>query len=398
MKTITQILLITAILLLNNLFAQDTTFIKLAEKHAQKFSLKEGKFTGSGWDEIVRNVKRSQNILIGEDHFSNEIPKFIGELVKTTDFDNFYIEVDPYSTKIIESSIKNLSPEELQDFNTTYGERFSFYSLIPEYDLLTKMVKSGTKLLGADQIVGNAEALIFQDLIKRTASSEAKKLYKEIIQKSKTHLELFYENPENPMFFLTPEFSDILNKLLTMNINDEERTIINDMQLSVAIYKEQNHKKRVNLLIRQLMKDYPIWKDKKNLFKYGANHLTRGESFSTVFDIGNVIANLTESVEKESFHMMIVGEKGTLGRPLKNFPYSKIDINKSFYLKFLKPFFTITQGNEYYLFNLRPLKKALYQNKLKINDQNLERTIKGYDALIIIPDMTPAEFHFMKND
>ena len=85
---------------------------------------------------------------------------------------------------------------------------------------------------------------------------------------------------KNPMtmYFMTPDFLKDLDELRALDLSEEERRIIEDMQRSVAIYREQSHRKRVKLILNQLMKDYPIWKDSRNLFKYGANHLTRGES------------------------------------------------------------------------------------------------------------------------
>ena len=43
------------------------------------------------------------------------------------------------------------------------------------------------------------------------------------------------------------------------------------------------------------MNDYENWNGKRNLFKYGANHMARGESFLTVTDIGNLVANIAEA-------------------------------------------------------------------------------------------------------
>ena len=102
------------------------------------------------------------------------------------------------------------------------------------------------------------------------------------------------------------------------------------MKKSITIYKEQNHRLRIKLILNQLMKDYPLWKDSKNLFKYGANHMTRGESFLTVFDIGNMVANITKSNYEESFHIMIVGESGMMGSIFKSFPPNPVDAENGF--------------------------------------------------------------------
>ena len=194
------------------------------------------------------------------------------------------------------------------------------------------------------------------------------------------------------MYFMTPEFAWKLTALEKLELSKEEKLIIRDMRTSVAIYKNQNHGMRIQLMLHNLMNDYRKWKDSKNLFKFGANHLARGESFLTVFDIGNVVSNLTASNFEESFHIMIVGESGEVGSIFRGFPYAPIDVEKNFYLSYLKPFFSITEGKSWYMFDLLPLRKALEKNTLTIENVNLVRAIKGYDSLVIIPEVTPAGF------
>ncbi len=373
-------------------FAQDSIFNRLASNNLKTFSYSNNSFNGEGWDFIKNEVAEATNVLVGEDHFSNEIPKFINAIASSTKFDNFYIEVDPYSTAILKKSILKYSKQERERFNSEFSDLFSFYALKPEYELLCNIVESGVNLLGSDQIVMYADRLIFQDIAKRSSNEKAKEIYNYISKQSKLHLEAFYLNPQLPMYFMTSEFGLQLEKLDALELSTKEDLILKDMQRSVIIYKERSHKKRVNLIMNQLMKDYPIWNHNRTLFKYGANHLTRGESFLANFDIGNLVANITESNYQESYHIMIVGESGMLGSPFKTFPPNPIDSETGFYLKHLKPFFTITEGKEWHVFDLKPLQKEIEKNHLSVSNLNLLRTIKGFDTLVIIPEVTAAKF------
>jgi len=373
-------------------YSQDSLLQRLAADNLKLFNYQNNEFKGEGWDYIMDKIDRSKNVLVGEDHFSNEIPAFIKSISQDVEFDNFYIEMDPYSTKIIEDSFKEFSNDDRIKFNKQYSELFSFYALRPEYELLEAIQKSGARILGSDQVVMYADRLIFQDIVRRTENQKAKDIYTVIIEQSRLHLEKFYENPANPMYFMTAEFSKHLQDLQLLDLSETEDLIIADMQRSVVIYKEQNHRKRVQLILHQLMKDYPKWNQAKNLFKYGANHMARGESFLTVFDIGNVVANITESNYEQSFHIMIIGESGMLGSPFKTFPPNPVDTENAFYLSYLKPFFKITQGSEWHMFNMIPLRKAVEKNRLKIENSNLLRVIKGFDVLVVIPEVTAAKF------
>ncbi|WP_157473042.1 hypothetical protein [Eudoraea adriatica] len=393
LQTAFYVSIISLFLLPRIVMAQDSLLVRLAIDNQKEFNLENNKFHGEGWEYIKRKTINSKNILVGEDHFSNEIPVFVKALTDITSFDNFYIEVDPYSTRILEKSLKEYSDSERQKFNAVYGELFSFYSMEPEYKLLEHIANNGINLLGSDQIVMYADRLIVQDLMTRSKNPSAKEIYSKIIEKSLIEFERFHEVTKNPltMYFMTSEFLDDINKLEALVLSEEEDMIIADMKESVTIYKEQNHRKRVRLILNQLMKDYPEWKNSKNLFKYGANHMARGESFLTTFDIGNMVANITESNYQESFHIMIIGESGALGSPFKSFPPNPIDIENGFYLSYLKPFFNITKGTNWKMFNLIPLRKMVERRKLQLDNINLLRVIKGFDILVIVPEVTPAK-------
>ena len=374
------------------IFAQKQNLDSLITTNYKTLTYSNGSFAGEGWDLIIEQTKKSQHVLIGEDHFFNEIPSFIKAVFNANDFENFYIEVDPYSTEIIQKSILTLKDADKERFNSTYKDLFSFYALQPEYDLLEHIVNSGTKLLGSDQILMYADRLIAQHLSKSTKNSEAKKIYEHIMEQSRVHLDTFLINPKKPMYMLTPDFSEQVEKLSTLNLSEKEQGFTADIKRSKTIYLERSHKKRVRLLMNGVMNDLPKWNSKKTLFKYGANHLTRGEGFLNVYDIGNLVANITESNYQDTFHIMILGESGMQGSLFRSLPPSQVDSENDFYLSYLKPFFNITEGNDWHVFDLLPFRKALLKNQLKIVNKNLERVIRGYDALVIIPKVTAAKF------
>lgn len=169
------------------------------------------------------------------------------------------------------------------------------------------------------------------------------------------------------------------------------REIVQAMLTSVDIYKTQSHNRRVQLLLDQVLQDRDQWDAGKCLFKYGANHMARLESFLYTPDIGNLVYLLAKSQGQKSFHMMVVGEKGFTGSPFKGFPNSEINTEKGFYLSFLQPFFKVNNERDWYCFDLRALRKELIYGDLKVDDVKLKRAIKGFDVLVVIPEVRAAE-------
>jgi hypothetical protein len=378
-----------------SLQADDSAFAELARRHQYSLSEQDGVFSGPGWDLLNERVAGAQQVLLGEDHFTNEMPRLIGAIAGIGTYDHFYIEVDPYSTRIIERSIRELEPTQRLAFRRAYGDLYSFYALEPEYALLERLVKGGAGLLGADQVVMYADRLVVQDRAARTENEQARQIYRHIMQQSQARFERFLEHPEQPdfssIYFLTPEFAGDLERLAALELSDEERALVEAMQRSADIYQTQSHRKRVQLLKHQLMADYPQWIGGRTLFKYGANHLARGESFLTVQDIGALVAHLAEAAYQESVHVMIIGESGKQGSPFRGFPPTPIDPD-DFYLKPLQPFFALTSGADWAVFDLVPLRLAQQRGELAIDNENLLRSIKGYDLLVLIPEVTPAGF------
>jgi hypothetical protein len=394
MRTV-YVLLLSLVLSCLSLQADDSAFAELARQHQFAMSEQGGVFSGPGWDLIRERATAAQQVLLGEDHFTSEMPRLIGAIAGIGSYEHFYIEVDPFSTRIIERSIRELDPAQRRVFRRDYGDLYSFYALEPEYALLEQLVKGGAGLLGSDQVVMYADRLIFQDWITRTDNEQAREIYRHVTQQSQAHFERFLGNPAEPdfasIYFMTPEFSSDLKRLLALELSDEERAMVEAMRRSVDIYQTQSHRTRVQLLKHQLMADYPRWIGGRTLFKFGANHLARGESLLTVQDIGALVAELAEAAYQESLHMMIIGESGQQGSPFRGFPPSPIEPD-GFYLKHLQPFFALTSGDGWAVFDLVPLRRAQQRGELAIDNVNLLRSIKGYDLLVLIPEVTPAGF------
>lgn len=101
-----------------------------------------------------------------------------------------------------------------------------------------------------------------------------------------------------------------------------------------------------------------------------------------IFDIGNLIFNIEDGNFRNSLHVMITGK--SLNESLEN-------------LKLYESFLKVVKNDEWYYFDLQPLKKAISNNKLKIENPTLLRIIKGYDILIYVPKFTESKNIYYKS-
>ncbi len=373
-------------------FAQqpDSLWARLLNQNT--FSLHPGPtgFTGKGWDLIQAGVQKNQYVLIGEDHFMTEVPYFTEQVLKATTFNTFALEVDPYIAQIINQKMAQPDTASLMKWATQAGSALSFYGLREEFHALREAHRTHTTLIGLDQVAMMSDPLLYDDLLRTATRSSTRLHYSAMAERAKTAAAKFTEDMSQPTYMQSAMFEQDVIELEKEPMSAREKEIINAIKLSARIYKTQSHQLRVQLMKHQLMAAYEsAIKNKKVLVKMGAMHCARGESYLTVYDCGSLLSNLADSDYKTSFHIAIFGKNGIQGSPFKGIPAQKLDPDNGD-LKFIKPFFDGMSGEDWTVFNLLPIRKALQSQKLKIDDIDLRRTILGYDALVIFPTAHPS--------
>ncbi|MBV6880119.1 hypothetical protein NG800_008035 [Epilithonimonas ginsengisoli] len=366
--------LLVTLFIANFNHAQNIVLDSLAEKNGFAFQPdKNISFQGKGWDVLMNEIKQSNSVLLGETHFTNEIPYFTNALTNEVKFDNFFLEVDPYSVDIIETKIKSLSDEQLNSFVKKYSTNFSFLEYEPEFDLFKNLVKRNTKIFGVEQISVFADQMIISRLKETSKNKKAIEIYGQMLQNSKL---IAPKEGLEKYYLLSEDCLQKIDLLLQLKLSDKERKEIEDLKLSRDIYVKRSHPLRIQLLKNILLTQMPEWKSKKNLFKFGAVHVPKGETILTktdIYDIGNLISNIEEANYRKSLHIMLIGKGDE-------------DDDTSF-----KSFLNVAKDDQWHCFDLRPLKKSILQNKLKVDNVYLSRVIKGYDYLIYIPKVTKSK-------
>ncbi len=367
------------------------TLTSLIKEHSKKFQCSAGRFVGEGWTAIIEETKKHKHVLIGEDHFFNEIPLFVSKIAEANSFDNFFCEIDPISAKLIEKQLKTASETALRSYIQKYGSTFSFFALSPEMEMLKQLVSADTKVFGTDQVVLMADRLISASLKEVTKSETARAIYQSIEEESKAKFEQLAAGKGEPYFF-SDSFVDQLKTLESLNLSETEREGIKAMKLSQKIYMENNHRLRIQLMKHNLMQEMDHILNGKNLYKYGAIHAGKGESLLGGFDIGNVVHNIAESQFESSLHIMIVGKDGMQGGSFKGDPDKKLDPSKG-PLKALQPFFEAVEGDkDWVVFNTARILRAAKRQKLQLENRTLRILVSNYDYLVIIPKVTAASF------
>jgi hypothetical protein len=191
---------------------------------------------------------------------------------------------------------------------------------------------------------------------------------------------------------------------LTQKESPAVQKMVQDYVTSYRIYTGRGtHQARLNLMKRNLLRELQPYQTAtglatpKMLLKFGGLHLARGASpigFGEFYDVGNLVQNLADVQDKKSLHILILGKQGTKAAGLNpKFPaknvntYTEADYDADIPVKL---FTDQANGPMWSVFDLRPLRTALTDGKLHVASQALERTIMGYDYLVVIPETTAS--------
>lgn len=341
-------------------------------------------FSGKGWDNLIEKSKRTNYVLIGEDHFINEVPLFTQAFARQMKFDNYVCEMDKWMMEIFTSKITQSTPAQLDEWVTANYNNFSFFQKKNEFELMKSLLDQKTKLFGIEQIGLVSTTVIFQYLYE-TSGAKNKKLYQVMRDSSAAVNEKFYKDFNKPFYMITPHFEESLKKISSPTPKESE--LAEALVRSAGIYKTGSHKERIKLMQQNLAAYYPQLKGKKNLFKFGANHTLKGESYIPVYDIGTTAHILAQAENQDSYHILILPKAGKQAGFISG--SNDIDFNEGFFAS-LKPFFDKASATEWTTIDLEVIRAAVRKNKFEIKDETLKKTLLGYDAMVVMPVATPA--------
>ncbi|MFZ0801047.1 MAG: hypothetical protein WAN70_02685, partial [Terriglobales bacterium] len=187
--------------------------------------------------------------------------------------------------------------------------------------------------------------------------------------------------------------------LLRREGNAVANTIFQELIVSREIYLKNaqgaadSNSQRAQLMkedFRQDMEKSAGDGTQKVLFKFGDWHLYKGFNPLHQRDLGNYIAEMADGQGSSSLHICVLGAKGThrlfagYDQPTR---LEKFVMDEDPDYLWLKPAIDNQIAEAWTLYDLRKLRFA----KMGAVDPDMERMIYGYDLLVIVPELTPAD-------
>ena len=312
-------------------FGQDSLLVEELKSNVHLLKFEDSKLSGEGLGFFKKEASASPFFLIGESHGMAEIPLFTAALfgeIKPFGYKYLATETGSYTAKLIQKMASG------KDWETAFGQHYKKYPFsIPFYNwkeecgilqAVLKNNKSGEQVIwGLDQEFAASFRMFFKKLEKEAATVESKKLatyYYEMAER--TFKESLESKDPRKSFMAVMKAGDFKKLKAAFGGQLEALDLLKELEESLQIYgmwftgdgHESNYL-RAEMMKRHFMKYYQKAKagggEVKVLFKFGASHIYRGLNGLNIPDIGSFVSELASQEGKKTFHLYVVGRKGT---------------------------------------------------------------------------------------
>ena len=403
------------LLLSTDILSQDSLLIELIKANAYAMQLEEKRLSGPGFDFLDKAGQTCPFFLIGESHGIAEIPKFTAALFqafKQHGYRYYAAEVGPYTARYLQNLASQETWEkELKAFLNTYPWSIPFFSLEEEgaiLDCLLEQQETDEAVLwGLDQEFAAGFRMNLDQLQKKAKTETSREIAATYFDKAMQAYKATIETGDPGKSFMAVVRPDDFEDMKTAFAGQSDNlNYIRELQESLHIYQlwfqrkgYESNRLRAEMMKRHFWDYYKEAREKetrpKVMIKLGASHTYRGANGLNVFDIGNFISEVASQEDTQSFHLYIIGKKGTRNAYT---PFSRSDADKQAPVDAAVPTDKIdlsslleaSPDSTWSVIDLLPLRKALFNKRLKHVDSGFAKIIWSYDAILMLPQVTAA--------
>ncbi len=368
---------------------------------------------GTGAEFLLREGEGSLFFLIGEEHGIAQIPYITTSLfraLRPAGYRHLAIEVGHALADTLDGLARHdFALESMVVFFSLHPPGGLFFNLEQEAHMLIEVVEAARDesdvLWGLDyDIVGdrfamrllremapNEEALAALD--RAVALSDAR--FEEALETESPGASLMFGGPDSVFVALREAFQPAPGSEADRILHNLHETVkINELFMARRGY--ESNKRRAELNKKAFMDHFSevAWdgdEPARVMFRFGGNHMMRGRTFTNVFDIGNLAAEIASAIGRRPFHLMVVGGPGTEHAVINPqvFEWMNVPVDAA-NAEWAAPLMAATDDEQWTLFDLRPLRPLLASRQLGDVAEHLARYIWGFDAILVLTGSTPS--------
>jgi hypothetical protein len=394
------------------------TLADAVAKHAYPVTLDHGALAGKGADVLKQAIDDATFVMLGEDHGIEQIPAFDAAVcaeLAPKGFHRLALEVGPSVADTIASAASDPKhgAQTLRAFDARYPESIAFYTWREDFAFVSSCAKaiahekSALEIWGVDQELMGTSQLLFDRILAADPGLDAdtRKAIEALAAEARDDRTAARKtNDFGKLFMISADQKalDAAAALLAAHGSKAAQALFASLLGSRAIYQGQMSAQPYdsNRTRAHLMKDQffgalsaAASKDKampKVIVKLGAWHLYRGLNPLHSSELGDLIAEAADAHDVHAVNVLVLGVTGKqlVATGPGAYKPSALDLrDKDSPYAFLGDFFAAQQPHAYTLYDLRALRPDF--DSFGPLDKEMERTIFGYDFLVLVADPRP---------
>ena len=391
-------------ILSTTLFAQEKLKSFDISEFAHAFEINKDIIEGAGIKILENRISKSQFLFLGEQHYSPEISEFTNAILpklKQSNFKYFALEVGPNSTEKMVTVIKEQNS--LFDFNTNFYSNyndipFPFFDGKKDELVLKTAINENFEIWGIDQEFLSSQLFLIDEIYNQ--SNEKSSLEPHFDSAKKFIIQEFKKDKENKNYSMFTKLleSNIVTSFFEKCQNEKQNKIIADLITSWKIYAfyetrkfSENNFTRMKYMKRKFGENYKIALKKDSIpkifIKMGSMHLARGKNWFGIYDLGNMIKELsyfngTESTSINCFARYSQDNDGTI--------YDYLDDEDG---KVYQPVLELAKKDKWVLIETKPILELVNKKKIELNS-DLKILISGFDFILFTPIKTEVKINY----
>ena len=366
-------------------------------------------FSGPGAAILSEAIGASRYVLIGESHFSREIPAFttnVCRLMAPGGLTAMVVETGPEAAGAVNARLRAPDREQrISDFMNAHPDAMAFLNGRDEGRTAADcagVAGPDFKLWGLDQEFFGVSGYLFEQMLAAGPGPLARAQIEALAQQERTAMQaaLASGSPMDLFLFkVTDATLDQAGTAIDQDGGDRAKALFAALRETRAIYQASQSRRgdpngrRARLMKRTLAVHFAEAPQARLLMKFGAYHVYKGYNPLGQRDLGNFVAEHADGEGVKSLHIIVAGARGALpgyngvGRPMT---VQKFDATTGEDADWCKDVMLARPSNaapdDWILVDLRPLRGA----DLEAFTPEWRALIRGYDLAVVAPELSPS--------
>jgi len=366
-------------------------------------------FSGPGAAILSDAIDASRYVLIGESHFSREIPAFttnVCRLMAPGGLTAMVVEIGPEAAVAVNARLRAPDREQqMSDFMRAHPDAMAFLNGRDENQTAADCAGAAGPdfvLWGLDQEFLGASGYLIDQMLAAGPGPLARARIEAMAEQERAATQAALASGSPFDLFLLKAADATLDEAGTaidQDGGDRARALFAALRETRAIYQASQARsgdpngRRARLMKRTLAAHFAQAPQARVLMKFGANHLYKGYNPLGQRDVGNFVAEHADGEGVQSLNMIVVGARGAeggyngVGRQVKAHAFDAITDEDSDWRKdvtLARP--SDTPAGDWFLVDLRRLRSA----DLETLTPEWREIIRGYDLAVVAPELSAS--------